>query len=82
MSAETVTAGYPPHRVLAFHEWTNRHGANFTTYRAARGHVDTLTGHKVFGFAGSARKQELCFSCFPAKTCHGYFASPVDMTER
>lgn len=84
MSAYTVTAGYPVHRVATFSPWTNPHGVTFTDWTAACGASDTATGHpgpygSPFGTAGSARKLELCPTCFPGRDLHGYFPDPVEV---
>jgi hypothetical protein len=70
MSASTITAGYPVHRVIEWSQWANDHGARFTDYRAACGHAETVTSQ--LGRAGNARERELCKECFPLGGKVGY----------
>lgn len=77
MSADTLTAGYPVHRVVSYWPWTNPHGAQFTDYTAACGLTDTLVGRNSFGRAGTARRKELCSRCFPNQNMSGYFPKPT-----
>ena len=67
MSALTITAGYPVHAVKKYYEWTNEHGVLFVDWLAHCGAKGTLTGHRPFGMAGSARRAELCRVCFPGQ---------------
>lgn len=61
------TAGYPVHRVTRHRRWTNRHGAEFTDWVAACGATRTTSGHhQVFGQVSSARRAELCRTCWPS----------------
>lgn len=68
MSAVDVSVGYPVHAVVEYRERTNPHGVIFTDWKAACGATGTATGKAstAFGLSGSARKAELCRSCWPA----------------
>lgn len=83
MTADTPVAGYPVHRVTTFSRWTNPHGVDFTDWAAACGVTDTKAGrYGVFGKAGSARRAELCPTCFPGRIATGpgsYFPDPVEV---
>lgn len=84
MSALTVTAGYPVHRVAQYARWANQHGANFTDWVAPCGFGGTASGHpngytSPFGKAGSARRLELCPNCFPGRDMHGHFPDPIEV---
>lgn len=75
MSALDLTAGYPVHAVAEYREWQNAHCASFTDWTAVCGATGTESGFAGFapGLAGSARRAELCRSCWPAghATQHG-----------
>lgn len=89
MSASTITAGYPVHRVVEFSRWSNPHGVKFTDWKAACGASDTASGHPggygtgPFSTAGHARRAELCPACFPGRIATGanapYFPDPVEV---
>ena len=68
MSALDVSVGYPVHAVAEYREWENRHQARFTDWTAACGATGTATGHadSAFGQVRSARRLELCRTCWPA----------------
>lgn len=66
MSAVDISAGYPVHAVAEYREWTNPHGVRFTDWVATCGATGTETGHSALKAAASARKRELCPSCWPA----------------
>lgn len=65
MSAVTKTAGYPVHAVTEFSRRTNPHGVRFTDWRALCGASGAYAGNQPFKLAGSARRAELCKTCFP-----------------
>lgn len=79
MSAGTITAGYPVHRVATYRPWVNQHRVQFTDYAAACGKADTLAGSNPFGQAGTARRLELCPICFPGKTWGASFPDPQEI---
>ena len=84
MSASTITVGYPVHRLATFSPWTNQHGVQFTDWIAACGAIGTKSGHPSsysgpFGTAGSARRLELCPTCFPGRQMHGHWPDPVEV---
>jgi hypothetical protein len=79
MSASTITAGYPVHRVITYRLWVNQHRVQFTDYTAACGKSDTLAGSSPFGRAGTARRLELCPTCFPGKTWGASFPDPQEI---
>lgn len=79
MSAYTITAGYPVHRVVAFRRWMNPNRVRFTDWTAACGATGTLGGHAL-GAAGSALRNELCVECFPGRQHRGNYPDPVDKT--
>lgn len=80
MSAVTPVAGYPCHRPVQFSRWTNQHGMGFTDWVAACGATGYLTGAAAeFGRAGSARRKELCPSCFPGQRHDGHWPEPVEV---
>jgi hypothetical protein len=64
VSADDLTAGYPVHAVASYQPWTNPHGAAFTDWTASCGVTGTIAG-RSFGRAGSARRRELCATCWP-----------------
>jgi hypothetical protein len=68
MSAVDMTVGYPVHAVATYAEWTNKHRVTFTDWKATCGATGTATGGSgtAFGRSGSARKAELCRTCWPA----------------
>jgi hypothetical protein len=68
VSAADVSVGYPVHAVAEYREWTNPHRARFVDWKAACGATGTATGSAdtAFGRSGSARKAELCRTCWPA----------------
>lgn len=76
MSAADISVGYPVHAVAEFRDWTNPHGARFVDWAATCGATGTQTGTSdtAFGLSGSARKAELCRTCWPAghATPHPY----------
>lgn len=82
MSAVDVVVGYPKHAVAEYHNWTNPHGVKFVDWRSVCGASGTETGHaNRFGLSGSARKGELCRSCWP--TGHSTRqAKPMERAER
>lgn len=67
MSAATKVVGYPAHAVWRFAQWENQHRAKFTSWAARCGASGTESGHAPFGLAGSARRKELCRTCFPGQ---------------
>ena len=79
MSADTMTAGYPAHRVIAFCRWRNEHEAPMTTWFSACSINRTQGGHLgVLGRAGAARRSELCRVCFPAGMGQS-FSDPTEL---
>lgn len=80
MSASTVTAGHPVHRVETFRRWTNQHGCAFTDWTAPCGAARTESGHHgALRQAGAARRLELCPTCFPGRQHGGYFPEPREL---
>jgi hypothetical protein len=71
MSTDTKTAGYPVHAVAQFVRWTNPFQARFTDWVASCGTRGSMSGHGAFGLAGSARRRELCTTCFPGQDWNG-----------
>lgn len=81
MSAVTMTAGYPVHAATEFSRWTNLYGVRFTDWRALCGASGTVAGDQPFKLAGSARKAELCKTCFPFRGWEPaqYIDEPVEV---
>jgi len=73
VSAVDVSVGYPVHAVAEYREWKNPFNVAFVDWKAVCGVTGTATGHadSAFGLSGSARKAELCRTCWPAG--HGTF---------
>lgn len=68
MSADDISVGYPVHALAEYSVWTNPHGASFTDWKAACGATGRTSSSPQFAFgkAGSARRRELCKTCWPA----------------
>ena len=77
MSVETKTAGYPVHRVTEFGYWVNPHRVQFLDWLAACGATGSDAGGRL-GQARTARKRELCATCFPGQDMHKYYPEPVE----
>jgi hypothetical protein len=83
MTTSTKTAGYPVHAVGKFVRWTNQHQVHFTDWLARCGARGSESGHRPFGLAGSARRLELCPTCFPGRDWNGAGAGePEELTDR
>ena len=68
MSAADITVGYPVHALATYSTWTNPHDVSFVDWKASCGATGTSAGApcSVFGLSGSARRLELCPTCWPA----------------
>lgn len=78
--ADTVTAGYPAHRVIAYCQWFTERQAPMTTWFSACSINHTQAGHVgVLGRAGDARRTERCQDCFPHGV-GGSFPAPTKFT--
>jgi hypothetical protein len=66
-TASTVTAGYPPHRVVGRQTITHPNGVRVTSWQASCGKTGEMVSPATFGKAGEARRGELsCRTCWPA----------------
>jgi hypothetical protein len=81
VSASTITVGYPVHRLATFSPWAD---GSFTDWTAACGASGYVNGRATprsgrFGTAGSARRAELCPTCFPGREMRGHWPDPVEV---
>jgi hypothetical protein len=80
MSADTQTVGYPVHAVATYRKRVTENGVTLTDWAAACGAEGQLVGAMArFGRAGSARKMELCTSCWPSGDHRKYHPEPKEV---
>ena len=68
-----LAAGYPMHRPIAYRHWVSSHRLDFVDWWAFCGAHGTMSGGalrgplSVFGQVTSARRSELCSTCYPGR---------------